>query len=158
MMTPAVMFQDTGSHVGKSTIVAGLARLLARRGLVVRPFKPLNMSNNAAVTADGGEIRRAQALQARAAGIAPSVDMNPVLLKPQTGGHAQLVVQGHVRDSNAAPAADAYRHAFLNRLRLRADSGLDFDNSIDAALDTLANHLEQHLDIAAILQIAASRQ
>ena len=55
-------------------------------------------------------------------------------------------------------AADAYRHAFLNRLRLRADSGLDFDNSIDAALDTLADHLEQHLDIAAILQIAASRQ
>jgi adenosylcobyric acid synthase len=97
------MFQGTGSSVGKSVLVAGLARALTRRGLSVRPFKPQNMSNNAAV-ADGSEIGRAQALQARACGVAPSVDMNPVLLKPQSGTGAQLVVQGsmvgsvHARD------------------------------------------------------------
>jgi adenosylcobyric acid synthase len=90
------MLQGTGSDVGKSFLVAGLARAYARRGLRVRPFKPQNMSNNAAVTADGGEIGRAQALQARACGVAPAVDMNPVLLKPQTEVGAQVVVQGRV--------------------------------------------------------------
>jgi adenosylcobyric acid synthase len=93
---PALMIQGTGSHVGKSLIVAGLCRAYARRSLKVRPFKPQNMSNNAAVTPDGGEIGRAQALQARACGIAPSVHMNPVLLKPQTEIGAQVVVQGRV--------------------------------------------------------------
>lgn len=90
------MFQGTGSDVGKSLIVAGLARALAKRGLKVLPFKPQNMSNNAAVTADGGEIGRAQALQARGAGAGPSVHMNPVLLKPQSEVGAQIVVQGRV--------------------------------------------------------------
>jgi adenosylcobyric acid synthase len=95
-MPLALMFQGTGSDVGKSLIVAGLARTFTRRGMRVRPFKPQNMSNNAAVTADGGEIGRAQALQARAAGVAPSVHMNPVLLKPQSQVGAQIIVQGRV--------------------------------------------------------------
>src|SRR5712691_9246331 len=98
----ALMLQGTGSDVGKSLLVAGLARAFTRRGLQVRPFKPQNMSNNAAVTADGGEIGRAQALQARACGVPPSVDMNPVLLKPQSDGMAQLVLAGRVHGTLSA--------------------------------------------------------
>ena len=93
-MAKALMIQGAGSNVGKSILVAGIARILARRGQSVAPFKPQNMSNNAAVTEDGGEIGRAQALQARAAGIEPQIDMNPVLLKPETDIGAQVIVQG----------------------------------------------------------------
>ncbi|WP_116133743.1 cobyric acid synthase [Tropicimonas sp. IMCC34043] len=94
MTARALMVQGAGSNVGKSLLVAGMARAFVRRGLAVLPFKPQNMSNNAAVTADGGEIGRAQALQALACGVAPTVDMNPVLLKPETETGAQVVVQG----------------------------------------------------------------
>ncbi len=94
MQKRAIMIAGTGSDVGKSLIVAGLCRVFLRRGIKVRPFKPQNMSNNAAVTSGGGEIGRAQALQARAAGVAPSVHMNPVLLKPQSDIGSQVVVRG----------------------------------------------------------------
>ncbi|NSX91946.1 cobyric acid synthase [Agrobacterium tumefaciens] len=107
MTARVLMFQGTGSDVGKSLMVAGLARAFTRRGLSVMPFKPQNMSNNAAVTADGGEIGRAQALQARAAGVPLSVHMNPVLLKPQSETGAQVVVQGKIVGN--ARAADYQR-------------------------------------------------
>lgn len=96
-MTRAIMFQGTGSDVGKTVLVAGLCRLFANRGMNVRPFKPQNMSNNAAVADDGGEIGRAQWLQALACRTPPSVHMNPVLLKPQSENGSQIVVQGRVR-------------------------------------------------------------
>ncbi|WP_460274725.1 cobyric acid synthase [Celeribacter sp. ULVN23_4] len=93
-MARAIMIQGAGSNVGKSMLVAGISRAFTRRGLKVAPFKPQNMSNNAAVTEDGGEIGRAQALQARACHLRPHTDMNPVLLKPETDQGAQVIVQG----------------------------------------------------------------
>jgi adenosylcobyric acid synthase len=129
MPARALMFQGTGSDVGKSLIVAGLARALAQRGLAVRPFKPQNMSNNAAVTADGGEIGRAQALQARAARVPPSVHMNPVLLKPQSEIGAQIVVQGRVHGSAKAKAYQDIKRELLPYVlesfeQLRADADI----------------------------------
>ncbi len=125
MAAKALMFQGTGSDVGKSLIVAGLARALTNRGLKVLPFKPQNMSNNAAVTEDGGEIGRAQALQARAARAGPSVHMNPVLLKPQSEIGAQVVVQGQVygRAIGARVSAGQARADGLRVGQLRAAEG-----------------------------------
>ncbi len=113
---PALMLQGTGSDVGKSLLVAGLCRALKRRGLAVRPFKPQNMSNNAAVTAEGGEIGRAQALQARACGVKPSTDMNPVLLKPQSDRGAQVVVEGRVLTSASAREYQMLKPQLLPRV------------------------------------------
>jgi adenosylcobyric acid synthase len=112
-MARALMFQGTGSDVGKSLIVAGLCRAYTLRGLKVRPFKPQNMSNNAAVTADGGEIGRAQALQARACNVAPSVHMNPVLLKPQSDIGSQVIVQGKVLTNAPARAYQAMKPGLM---------------------------------------------
>ncbi|HEX4767451.1 MAG TPA: cobyric acid synthase [Lichenihabitans sp.] len=123
------MVQGTGSDVGKSLIVAGLARAFTLRGLRVRPFKPQNMSNNAAVTAEGGEIGRAQALQARAARIASSVHMNPVLLKPQSEVGSQVIVQGRVIGNAKARDYQAMKPGLMGAVldsfaRMRAEADL----------------------------------
>jgi len=124
----ALMFQGTGSDVGKSLIVAGLCRAFTRRGLRVRPFKPQNMSNNAAVTEDGGEIGRAQALQARACGVPPSAHMNPVLLKPQSEIGAQVVVQGKIIGNARAREYQALKPKLMSAVLLsygRVSAGAD---------------------------------
>ncbi len=117
----ALMIQGCGSNVGKSMLVAGLCRAALRRGIKVAPFKPQNMSNNAAVTVDGGEIGRAQALQALACGLEPVVDMNPILLKPESEVGSQVIVQGRrlttvkareyaaLKPSLMAPVLDSFR-------------------------------------------------
>ena len=109
----ALMVQGCGSDVGKSTLVAGLCRLFANRGLAVRPFKPQNMSNNAAVTIDGGEIGRAQALQALACRTPATVHMNPVLLKPQSDIGAQVIVRGRIDATLSARDFQARKAALL---------------------------------------------
>src|SRR5579864_2296894 len=129
MPARALMFQGTGSDVGKSLIVAGLARAFAARGLAVRPFKPQNMSNNAAVTAEGGEIGRAQALQARACGVKPVTDMNPVLLKPQSERGAQIIVAGRIFATASAREYQSLKPQLLPRVlasfeRLAADADI----------------------------------
>ncbi len=128
-MTRVIMIQGTGSHVGKSLIVAGLCRAFANAGLKVAPFKPQNMSNNAAATVDGGEIGRAQALQAQAARRAPVVHMNPVLLKPESSSGAQVIVQGKRAARMSAREYFRRRREFLPAVldslkRLAADSEL----------------------------------
>jgi adenosylcobyric acid synthase len=146
----ALMFQGTGSDVGKSLIVAGLARALADRGLKVRPFKPQNMSNNAAVTTDGGEIGRAQALQARAARTAPTAHMNPVLLKPQSEIGAQIVVQGRVHGAAKALAYQQMKPKLMGfvldsfaRLRGEADivlvEGAGSASEVNLRVNDIAN-------------------
>ena len=113
MRRDALMIQGTCSDAGKSVVVAGLCRIARRRGIAVVPFKPQNMSNNAAACPGGGEIGRAQALQARAAGLAPSVDMNPVLLKPQSDRTSQVVVHGRATTSLEAAEYMARRERLL---------------------------------------------
>ena len=130
-MPGALMIQGTSSDSGKSTIVAALCRLAARTGRRVAPFKPQNMSLNSAVTVDGGEIGRAQAWQALAAGIAPEIDMNPVLLKPNSDIGAQLIVHGRARGNLDARAYHAYKPIAMQAVlesfaRLRAKSDVVF--------------------------------
>jgi adenosylcobyric acid synthase len=108
-----LMVQGTTSDAGKSTLVTGLCRVLRRRGLSVAPFKPQNMALNSAVTADGGEIGRAQALQAQAAGVEPTTDMNPILLKPNTDLGAQVIVHGHAVGN--MPAAQYHHYKSIAR-------------------------------------------
>ncbi len=112
-MARVIMIQGAGSNVGKSMIVAGCLRALRNRGLDVRPFKPQNMSNNAAVTPEGGEIGRAQFVQARAAGVPAHTDMNPVLLKPESETGAQIILQGKRLDSRDARAYASSRDQFM---------------------------------------------
>ncbi|MCV7104097.1 cobyric acid synthase [Mycobacterium palustre] len=128
-MTGALLVAGTSSDAGKSVVVAGLCRLLARKGIRVAPFKAQNMSNNSVVTADGGEIGRAQALQARAAGLAPSVRFNPILLKPGGDRTSQLVIRGRVAGSVAAAGYVRHRDRLarivedeLSRLRDEFDA------------------------------------
>ncbi|MGI9220482.1 MAG: cobyric acid synthase [Woeseiaceae bacterium] len=129
MTAKSLMIQGTGSDVGKSIIVAGLCRAAKNRGIKVAPFKPQNMSNNAAACADGGEIGRAQALQAMASGIAPQVDHNPVLLKPETDRVAQVVVHGRVHSSMQAANFIGSRDSLLPPV-LESFSRLRDDNEL----------------------------
>jgi adenosylcobyric acid synthase len=108
-----LMVQGTTSDAGKSTLVAGLCRLLHREGVVVAPFKPQNMALNSAVTVDGGEIGRAQALQAQAAGLEPRTDMNPILLKPSSDTRAQVVIHGIARHEMDAGEFHRYKATAL---------------------------------------------
>jgi adenosylcobyric acid synthase len=162
-MARALMIQGAGSDVGKSLIVAGLARAAIRRGLRVMPFKPQNMSNNAAVTVDGGEIGRAQALQALAAGVEPHTDMNPVLLKPESDVGSQVIVQGKrvatLRARDYAALKPSLMPAVLEsfeRLKARADVVLVEGAGSPAEINLRANDIAnmgfaRHADVPVIL-------
>ena len=126
MAARVLMIQGTSSSVGKSLLVTALCRLFARRGVRVAPFKAQNMSNNAAVCADGAEIGRSQAVQAAAAGVAPTAEMNPILLKPEGGSRTQVIAMGHHRSTVAAREYGRYKDelwplvtAALDRMRGR---------------------------------------
>src|SRR3990172_6899795 len=108
-MATALMVQGTGSHVWKSFIVAALCRIFARRGYAVAPFKAQNMALNSFITPEGGEIGRAQAYQAEAAGLAPSVLMNPVLLKANSDTGAQVIVKGRAVGNMGVREYHAYK-------------------------------------------------
>jgi adenosylcobyric acid synthase len=125
-----LMIQGASSDAGKSTLVAGLCRVLRRQGVRVAPFKPQNMSLNSAVTVDGGEIGRAQALQAQAAGIAATVDMNPVLLKPESDTHAQVIVHGRAIGPMGAAGYHEYK-------RMALDAVLASYRRLQASYDTV---------------------
>ena len=130
-MSGALLVAGTTSDAGKSMVVAGLCRLLSRKGIRVAPFKAQNMSNNSAVTVDGGEIGRAQAVQARAAGLAPHTRFNPVLLKPGSDRTSQLVVRGQVTETVRA------KDYFTHRERLAAVVTDELDrlrNEFDAVI------------------------
>ena len=146
----SLMVQGTGSNVGKSLLVAGICRALSNRGLKVAPFKPQNMSNNAAVTVDGGEIGRAQALQARACRLEPMTDMNPVLLKPESETGSQIILQGKrfatakARDYSALkPKLMPYVLESFNRLKNQFDivivEGAGSPAEINLRKDDIAN-------------------
>ena len=128
MAARVLMIQGTSSSVGKSLLVTALCRLFARRGVRVAPFKAQNMSNNAAVCADGAEIGRSQAVQAAAAGIAPTAEMNPILLKPEGGSRTQVIAMGRARRTVAAREYGQYKDELwplvtsaLDRLRAMYD-------------------------------------
>ncbi|MFG0605543.1 cobyric acid synthase [Vibrio mimicus] len=127
----ALMVQGTTSDAGKSVLVAGLCRVLARRGIKVAPFKPQNMALNSAVTPDGGEIGRAQAVQAQACGIAPSVHMNPVLLKPNSDTGAQVILQGRALSNMEANAYHDYKKIAMDTVM---DSFQRLQNDYEAVM------------------------
>ncbi|TXY05947.1 cobyric acid synthase [Vibrio mimicus] len=127
----ALMVQGTTSDAGKSVLIAGLCRVLARRGIKVAPFKPQNMALNSAVTPDGGEIGRAQAVQAQACGIAPSVHMNPVLLKPNSDTGAQVILQGRALSNMEANAYHDYKKVAMDTVM---DSFQRLQNDYEAVM------------------------
>jgi len=116
-MAQALMFLGTGSDVGKSVAATAFCRILARRGVRVAPFKAQNMSNNSSVAVEGGEIGRAQVVQAEAAGLAPSVHMNPVLLKPSSETGSQIILQGHVFDMMDAVSYHSFKPQLKQAIR-----------------------------------------